>query len=66
MTAIDPTESQKAVADIPHDDRNYFNLFSSVNQLSSWKDTVKYSFTQGGKDGINFDDRKSYNDHIHF
>ncbi len=33
MTSIDPTESQKAVADILNDDQNCFDLFSSVNQL---------------------------------
>lgn len=33
MATIDPTESQKAVADILIDDRNCFDLFSYVNQL---------------------------------
>jgi hypothetical protein len=32
-TIKDPTESQKVIADILNDDRDCFDLFSSVNQL---------------------------------
>lgn len=33
MTAVEPSESQKAVADILNEDRNCFDLLSSVNQI---------------------------------
>jgi hypothetical protein len=35
MTAVEISESQKAIADILNEDRNCFDLLSSVNQLLS-------------------------------
>jgi hypothetical protein len=46
-TTKDPTESQKVIADILNDDRNCFDLFSSVNQLLVKRKIVVNKWCEG-------------------